>query len=102
MECLKYHYALKKGYKDVNNSFIKPSANNKLRITRSGKYKVKTGIMLEQEDKYTFKQLVEEIYEEYKLNILQFEGIYWDLDSHKWETYIPPSLLWEIFEGIKI
>lgn len=135
MECLKYHYAMDRGYIEVNNSFIKPSANHKLRLTESGKYKVKKRFGITQSDRYSFKELVEEIYKEFKVttsstdfikhrnevvhqgtfdlpykdsevilknleknitetifNILQFKGLYSDLDTNDWVTYTPPKI----------
>jgi hypothetical protein len=135
MECLKYHYARDKGYIEFNNSFIKPSANHKLRLTTSGKYKVKRGFRINRSDKYNFRELIEEIYNEFNVthtstdfithrnevihqgtfelpykesqvilkdleksitetifNILQFKGLYSELDTYEWVTYTSPKI----------
>jgi len=131
-ECLKYHYAKYKNYIEVNNRFIKTSANHKVELKSSGKYKPIE--RLYPIDKYSFKELVEEIYDEFKVvnrdtnfikyrngvvhqgifdvpfieskiilkdleksitetifNILQFKGLYSELDSYNWVNYTPPA-----------
>lgn len=124
MECLKYHYAKNfKKYKEVKNNFVKPFANHK------------TAKSLKRSEKYTFRELIEEIYDEFKvnnkdlnfikyrnevvhqgifevpyseakiildelersiteiiLNILQFKGLYFDLEVDKWVKYTPPKI----------
>lgn len=124
MESLKYNYAKEfRKYRKVNNSFVKPSA------------KMKPAKKLLRSDKYTFKELTEEIYHEFKVtntstdfikhrnevihqgtfdlpykeskvilkemeksitetifNILQFKGIYSELDTYNWVTYTPPKI----------